>query len=77
MLRRDGEDLPARRHDVVGMVWMLHLPGCLDVGCWQEATGAVVTAGKWESKEALRAGFAAVARPRSTTTTASRGHVKA
>jgi heme-degrading monooxygenase HmoA len=38
------------------------VPGCLEVGCWQEdATGAVVTTGKWESKDALRAGFAAVA----------------
>jgi heme-degrading monooxygenase HmoA len=41
---------------------MATVPGCLDVGCWQEdATGAVVTTGKWESKHALRAGFAAVA----------------
>jgi heme-degrading monooxygenase HmoA len=41
---------------------MATVPGCLDVGCWQEdATGAVVTTGKWESKDALRAGFAAVA----------------
>ena len=37
------------------------VPGCLDVGCWrEEATGAVVTTGTWESKDALRAGFAAV-----------------
>jgi heme-degrading monooxygenase HmoA len=41
---------------------MATVPGCLDVGCWhEEATGAVVTTGKWESKDALRAGFAAVA----------------
>jgi hypothetical protein len=32
------------------------------VDCWQEeATGAVVTTGKWQSKDAVRAGFAAVA----------------
>ena len=41
---------------------MATIPGCLDVSCGQdEATGAVATTGKWESKDALRAGFAAVA----------------
>jgi hypothetical protein len=41
---------------------MTTVPGCLDVGSWhEEATGAVVTTGKWESMDALRAGFAAVA----------------
>jgi heme-degrading monooxygenase HmoA len=41
---------------------MATVPGCLEVDCWQEdATGAVVTTGKWESKDAIRAGFAAVA----------------
>jgi len=37
---------------------MAVVPGCLDVDCWsEEATGAVVTTGKWESREALAAGF--------------------
>lgn len=41
---------------------MATVPGCLDVGCWhEEATGAIVTTGTWESKDAVRAGFAAVA----------------
>jgi heme-degrading monooxygenase HmoA len=55
---RDGLIRRVRRAAEV----MATVPGCLDVGCWQqEATGAVLTTGKWESKEALRAGFAAVA----------------
>jgi len=41
---------------------MATIPGCLDVGCGQdEATGAVATTGKWESKDALMAAFEAVA----------------
>jgi quinol monooxygenase YgiN len=41
---------------------MATVPGCLDVGCWQEdATGNIVTTGKWESKDAMMAAFAAVA----------------
>jgi len=36
-------------------------PGCLTVDCWVSDDGqAVVTTGQWESKDALRAGFAAV-----------------
>ena len=40
---------------------MAGVPGCLDVACWSaEATGAVVTTGKWESRDALASGFRAV-----------------
>jgi quinol monooxygenase YgiN len=35
-------------------------PGCLEATCWREAGGAVVTIGKWESEEALKAGVGAV-----------------
>jgi quinol monooxygenase YgiN len=35
-------------------------PGCLEATCWRESSGAIVTIGKWESEEALEAGFAAV-----------------
>ncbi len=41
---------------------MATVPGCLDVGCWQDETaGAIVTTGKWESEDARMATFAAVA----------------
>jgi len=35
-------------------------PGCLEATCWRGSSGAVVTIGKWESEDALKAGFAAV-----------------
>ncbi len=35
-------------------------PGCLAVDCWLTEDGtAIVSTGKWESDQALRAGFAA------------------
>ncbi len=40
---------------------MAGVPGCLEASCWREFNGAVVTIGKWDSEEALKAGFAAVA----------------
>lgn len=41
---------------------MAAAPGCLDVGCWRDPdAGTVVTTGRWESEDARRAGFAAVA----------------
>jgi quinol monooxygenase YgiN len=41
---------------------MATVPGCLAVDCWQEeATGAVVTTGKWESNDALIAAFTVAA----------------
>ena len=40
---------------------MATVPGCLDVGCWDEqTTGAVVTTGKWDSREAFLASLEAV-----------------
>jgi quinol monooxygenase YgiN len=42
-------------------VVMTAVPGCLAVDCWNDpASGAVVTTGKWVSKEALEASFHAV-----------------
>jgi heme-degrading monooxygenase HmoA len=36
------------------------MPGCLGVDCWLGEDGtAIVTTGKWESKQAFIAGFAA------------------
>jgi heme-degrading monooxygenase HmoA len=36
------------------------VPGCLAVDCWlTEDAAAIVTTGKWESREAFRAGFSA------------------
>lgn len=41
---------------------MATAPECLDVDCRQEeTTGAVVTSGKWESRDAFMAAFEAVA----------------
>lgn len=41
---------------------MAAVPGCLDVACWRDPDAeTVVTTGKWESEDARRAGFAAVA----------------
>jgi heme-degrading monooxygenase HmoA len=40
---------------------LVGIPGCLEASCWRESNGAVMTIGKWESEEALKAGFAAVA----------------
>ncbi len=35
-------------------------PGCLAVDCWLTEDGtSIVSTGKWESEEALKAGFAA------------------
>ena len=39
---------------------LIGTPGCLEATCWRESGGAVVTIGKWESEDALKAGFAAV-----------------
>lgn len=40
---------------------MRTVPGCIEVDCWtDETSGAVVTTGKWESKETLEAAFKAV-----------------
>jgi heme-degrading monooxygenase HmoA len=41
---------------------MAAVPGCLTADCWlEEGTGAVVTTGIWASRDALAAGFDAVA----------------
>ena len=34
--------------------------GCVEATCWRESGGAVVTIGRWESEDAMKAGFAAV-----------------
>jgi quinol monooxygenase YgiN len=39
---------------------LINTPGCLEASCWRESNGAVVTIGKWDSEDALKAGFAAV-----------------
>ena len=40
---------------------LMATPGCLEATSWRESVGAVVSIGKWESEDALKAGFAAVA----------------
>jgi heme-degrading monooxygenase HmoA len=41
---------------------LVEVPGYLDVHCWEAVeTEAIVTSGRWESKEARQAGFAAAA----------------
>jgi heme-degrading monooxygenase HmoA len=37
------------------------ITGCEEASCWRESGGTVVTIGKWESEDALQAGFAALA----------------
>ncbi len=40
---------------------LIDTPGCLEASCWRESNGPVMTIGKWESEEALKAGISAVA----------------
>ena len=39
---------------------LIDSPGCLEASCWRASNGAIVTIGKWDSEDALKAGFAAV-----------------
>jgi quinol monooxygenase YgiN len=56
---------PEYRDQMLGRVqqasgFIVATPGCLAIDCWLTEDGtSIVSTGKWESEEALEAGFAA------------------